>query len=292
MFLASMLVASLLAAAPAGAAKQPAAPSCVDPNNNGVCDPGEPLLAPLLDQGSFDTSEPQPGYTPNDHAGIVLNGFTGTEDGLFLFAGGNISVNGTLKVPGDIDLETETGKVIIGAGAAITTTKSFGLTVFARQLLIGDSAKMKISGSDSFSDIEVQDLKIGNRVQISTSGRDTELDIFATGEVVLGDGIQVKLPSNGFFVFNVNTNIAATGLKVKAGDIDIEALARENATSPPTRKIELTDSQLDQRAKDGSLFLAAGEDGFHSSRDEVKLTNTKITAKGDLIIDPPPTIIP
>src|SRR6266550_7884808 len=93
MFLAAMLVASLLVATPAGAAKTPSV-SCVDPNNNGVCDPAEPLLAPLLDQGSFDTSEPQPGYTPNDHAGIVLNGFTGTEDGLFLVAGGNITVNG------------------------------------------------------------------------------------------------------------------------------------------------------------------------------------------------------
>ncbi len=288
---AAMFVGGTLAAAtPAGAAKVPSV-SCVDLNNNGACDAADPALGPLVDGGFFDTTEPQPGYTPTSRTGIVLNGFSGTEDGLTLFATGDIHVNGKLKVPSDVDLETEKGDVIIGPKAGVTISKSGGLSVFSKGLVIGDGAKIKASGSDSFSDVEVEKLKIGDKVQLSTAGRDTELDIFATGDVSLGDAIQVKLPASGFFVFNVNTNIAATGLKVKAGDIDIEALPRENATSPPTRKVELTDAQIDQRSKDGSLIIYAGDPGDHSDRDAVTLTNTKITAKGDTDIDPAPTVI-
>jgi hypothetical protein len=273
----------------AGAANAPASVSCVDFNNNGACDAGDPALGPLLDAGFFDTSQPQPGYTPTSRTGIVLNGFTATDDGLSLLATGDIHVNGALKVPADLDLETETGHIVVGPHAAVTVKKG-DLTLIAHTLELGDAAKLKVGGAESFSDIEVTDLKIGNRVALASSGRDSELDIYATGELALGSGLRVKLPASGTFVFNVNTNIAATGLKAKAGNIDIEALPRENASSPPTRKVEFVDSQIAQRSKDGSLVIYAGDPGDHSSRDAVTLTNTKIKAVGSIDIDPLPTV--
>jgi hypothetical protein len=133
---------TLAATTPAGAAKVPASESCVDPNNNGVCDEGEPALGSLLDAGFFDTSQPQPGYTPTSRTGIVLNGFTGTEDGLRLFATGDIHVNGKLKVPADVDLETETGHIVVSPHAAVTV-KEGGLTLIAGTVELGGARRSR-----------------------------------------------------------------------------------------------------------------------------------------------------
>jgi hypothetical protein len=194
-------------------------------------------------------------------------------------------------VPGPVDLETEKGKVIVAAGTNVTVTKGGGIYVFASTAEIGDRAKIKATGNDSFSALEVEDVNIGNRVQLSSSGRDTEFDIYATHAAVLGDGIQVKLPTTGFFFAYINNNIVATDLSVKAGSIDIEAVGRENATTPPSRKLTLTNSRVEQTSKDGYLLLSAGEPGFHNSRDELTLANTLVKAKSeDVTMEPDPIL--
>jgi hypothetical protein len=90
---ASLLLSSVALAGPAEAA--PASKSCVDLNNNGSCDPADPALDPLIEFGFFDTTTEQPGYEPTLKTGVILDNYTGTVDGLAIFATGNIHVRAT-----------------------------------------------------------------------------------------------------------------------------------------------------------------------------------------------------
>ena len=292
-YLAGAVLLSLFAIPASPAHATTLAPSCVDLNNSGVCDPSEPALAPLLNFGSFDTSVAVPGYVPpGGLVGVVLNNFPLTEDGLSINATGDIHVNGKMKNPlgGDVDLETGSN-LVFGYGAQIqygqTHDGAFGLTLFAANIDFGPKTRIKVGGDGNFWDIEAEHINVGLGAKFEAKGDDTEIDVIAINGVTFATGVGFKTSKTGTIHITTNANIAATSLKVQAGTIDIEALPPDGLPFSVQRTITLINSNINQTDPDGYLTISAGQPFDHSASDVLTLQHTRVKSA-----DPPADLQP
>jgi hypothetical protein len=268
--------------------------SCVDLNNNGICEANDPPLAAVLVDGFLDTTVAQNGYVPTGNpTGIVLNSFTSTDDNLTLYATGNVHINGRMKETGYTSVDIETPEdITIGANASLTFGKSHccmsGLTLYAHDLTIGSRAQVRVGGDDSSWDIEARNIAIGDGVRLTAQGSDTSTGIAAAVSLTLGLNDQVKTPTTGSFQLTSAENIFATGLHVTSGDIDIEAQPSNNSHIGP-RTLSLTNSVVNQTSVDGSLTLYGGDPSRPVSGNKVLFVQTIVRARGFVDIEPQPT---
>jgi hypothetical protein len=272
-------------------------PSCVDLNNNGVCDSGEPALGPLLNAGSFDTSVAEPGYTPPaGMVGLVLNNLPLTADGLNLTATGGIVVNGKLKNPDALDVTMQAETITLAPGAQIyygrTHDGADGITLFASTFLMGAKSQIKVGGDDNFWDIEAENVHIGTSAKLQAQGLDTEIDVTATNSLTFGTNAQFKTSNSGTVSVLAQASWAATGLKVTSDTIDLEADSPDGLSFAPQRTLSLTNSNINQDFNDGSLTISAGTPGFHSAIDQLTFTHTRIrSVAGSPDLEPTPIIL-
>jgi hypothetical protein len=293
---AATLLLSTLSVTPAHATSLP--PSCVDLNNNGVCDAGEPALAPLLNAGTFSTSVAAPGYTPPaGMVGIVLNNLPLTADGLNLTATGGIVVNGKLKNPDATDVTMQAETITLAPGAQIyygrTHVGADGITLFASTFVMGPKSQIKVGGDDNFWDIEAENVHIGTSAKLQAQGDDTEIDVISTNSLTFGTNAQIKTNNSGTVMVLAQSSWAATGLKVTSDTIDLEADSSDGLSFAPERTLSLTNSNINQDFDDGGLTISAGSPGFHSPIDQLTFTHTRIrTVAGSPDLEPTPTIIP
>jgi hypothetical protein len=297
---AAVLFASILMPVlPANATTTASFPhSCVDLNNNGICDAGEPALGPLLNAGSFNTSVAQPGYAPPaGPVGVVLDSFPITADGLTINATGNITVNGKMKNPAAAGVDLETGNnIVLSPGAQIQVGQGHccanGITMFAQNLIIGAKAKIQIGGDFNFWDLGADNVMIGASAKLTAVGDDTEIDVVAANALQFGDGVQLKTSNSGTISVLAQASWAATGLKVTSDTIDLEADSADNLSFAPQRTLSLTNSNINQDASDGSLTISAGTPGFHSSTDQLTFTHTRVrSVAGGADLEPTPVIL-
>jgi hypothetical protein len=291
------LVLSLLSVTPARATTLP--PSCVDLNNNGVCDAGEPALAPLLNAGSFDTSVAQPGYTPpGTPVGIVLNNLPLTADGLSLNATGNIVVNGKLKNPDATDVTMQsTESITLAQSAQIqygrTHDGADGITLFAGTINFGPKSQIKVGGDSNFWDIEAETIHFGVSTKFQAAGDDTEIDITSIAGLTFDGTAQFKTTKTGTVSMLTQSSIAANGLKVTSGTIDIEADSPDGLPFPTIRTVALANCNINQDSVDGSLTISAGSPGFHSAVDNLTLQHCRVRSEaGSPDLEPTPIILP
>jgi hypothetical protein len=295
---AIVLASIALPISPAQASTAPSAPSCVDINNNGVCDAGEPALAPLMNAGVFNTSTAQPGYTPPaGPVGVVLNSFPLTADGLTITATGNITVNGKMKNPAATGVDLETGNnIVFGPGAQVQFGQGHccanGITLFAQNLMIGPKVKIQVGGDDNLWDIEADNVSIGASAKLTAVGDDTEIDVLAANALTLGNGVQLHTSNSGTITMLAQASWAATGLKVTSDTIDLEADSPDNLSFAPQRTLTLTNANINQDASDGSLTISAGTPGFHSSTDALTFIHSRIrSSAGGADLEPTPVVM-
>lgn len=297
-YFAGVVLLSLFAIPATPAHATTLSPSCVDLNNNGVCDAGEPALAPLLNFGSFDTSVAVPGYVPPAGlVGVVLNNFPLTDDGLTIKATGTISVNGKMKNPlgGDVDLETGSN-LVFGIGAQIqygrTHDGAGGLTLFAANIDFGPKTQIKVGGDGNFWDVEADRINVGASAKFEAKGDDTEIDVVVINALTFGTGVGFKTAQTGSIFVTTNANLAATSLKVQAGTIDIEALPPDGLPFAIQRTITLTNSNINQRDVDGYLTISAGNPSDHAAGDMLTLQHTRVkSASPPADLEPTPIIL-
>jgi hypothetical protein len=291
------LVLSMLLSTPAPAAAL--APSCVDLNNNGVCDAGEPALVPLLNAGSFDTTVATGSYKqPTGAVGIVLNDLPLTANGLNLNATGNIVVNGKLKNADAKDVTMQSaGRIQLSPGAQLyygrTHAGADGITLFADTIDLAAKSQIKVGGDNNFWDIEAENVPIGTSARLQAQGLNTEIDVLATASLAFGTNVQIKTSNSGTVSVLSQSSWDATGLKVTSDTIDLEADSPSGLPFAPQRTLALTNSNINQSASDGSLTISAGTPGAHSAVDQLTFTHTRIrSVAGSPDLEPTPTILP
>jgi hypothetical protein len=294
--LLGVVIAVLAPVAPAQASTPPAR-SCVDLDNDGVCGANEPTLGPILDAnfGSLDTTVASPGYTPpGGSVGVIFNNYATNNDTLSINATGDVRINGSLKAKHveSVDIET-LQDVIVGPSASLT----FGggrccvsdLTVFAHELTFGAKSQLKAGGDESFWDVEAKNITFGDSVKINAKGLDADAFMQADNRMFFGLRDQFLAPSSGEIDLYSFQSMVATGLKIGAGTIDIEAFPPDDGHIPG-REIDLTDSLVNQNGTDGSLTMLAGDTSAPKATDKITFVNTHVISRsGSVDIEPTPT---
>jgi hypothetical protein len=297
-FLLLGIVVAVLAPVASAHAATTAARSCVDLDNDGVCGANEPTLGPILDAnfGSLDTTVASPGYTPpGGSVGVILTNYSTNNDTLSINATGDVRVNGKVKAKHveSVDIET-LQDVIVGASASLT----FGggrcclsdVTVFAHDVTFGTKSQLKAGGDDSFWDVEAKNITFGDGVKINAKGADTDAFMQADNRMFFGLRDQFLAASSGEIDLYSFQSVVATGLKIVAGTIDIEAFPPEDGHIPG-REIDLTDSLVNQNGTDGSLTMLAGDTSAPKATDKISFVNTRVFSRsGAVDIEPTPAV--
>jgi hypothetical protein len=272
--------------------------SCVDLNNDGVCGPTDPDLAPILNatDGQFDTTVASPGYTPPGTCcvGVIFDNFATNNDSLDIFATGDVRVFGAMKAKhiADLDIETpqdvfiaDRASLALGGGRCCLSS----ITIYSHELTFGAKSQVKAGGEDSFWDIETKNIYFGDGAKLNIKGADASAFILASNKLFFGLNNQFVAPSSGEIDLLDYQTIAATGLKVIAGTIDMEAQPPDDGHIPG-REIDLTNSLINQIGIDGSLTMLAGDTSAPKDTDRIVLVNTHVLSRsGDVDIEPTPT---
>jgi hypothetical protein len=291
-----VLGAASFVVAPASASTLPTR-SCVDLNNDGVCGANEPNLAPILNatDGVLDTTVASPGYTPPATCcvGVILNNFATNNDSLDLFTSGDVRISGSLKAKhiGDLDIETpqdvfiaDRSSLALGGGRCCLSS----VTIYSHELTFGVKSQLKALGDESFWDIETKNIYFDDGAKLNLKGADAAAFIEASNKLFFGLNNQFLAPSTGEIDLLNYQTITATGLKVVAGTIDMEAQPPDDGHIPG-REIDLTNSLVNQNGIDGSLTMLAGDTSAPKDTDRIVFVNTRVLSRsGAVDIEPTP----
>jgi hypothetical protein len=276
----------------------PPARSCVDLDNDGVCGAQDPDLAPILNatDGVFDTTIASPGYTPPGTCcvGIIFDNFATNNDFLDINATGDVRIFGSMKAkpiqdfgistPQDVFI-ADRASLALGGGRCCLS----GVSIFSHELTFGAKSQVKAGGEDSFWDIETKNIYFGDGAKLNVKGAGAAADIEASNKLFFGLNNQLVAPPSGEIDLINTQTIAATGLKVIAGTIDIEANPPDDGHIPG-REIDLTNSLINQNGTDGSLTMLAGDTSAPKDTDKIVFVNTHVLSRsGDVDIEPTPT---
>jgi hypothetical protein len=276
-----------------------ASASCVDFNNNGVCDTGDVPLLPLLQSGNGvvnTASVARPSTAPSDGpVGVVINGLRPPAGYASIVTSGNVHVNGGLRTGADgfAFLRTTGGDIDVAPGASIKTGDiGAQLTAGPRgNVNIGAGANISSRGGDSPSTLLISgnNVTIGDNAKIVAQGYNATLSVNAAAVLTVGNGVTLATsgPDEGPGPVNItaHSNVTLDGATLAGRGVHVSALASTGGS--PARHIKISNSKITIPHGDGSVRLQAdpGTDGQGSN----SITNTRINPAG-VTVDATPAL--
>lgn len=265
--------------------------SCVDYNNNGICDAGDAPLAPLLAEGTVDTTTltpPAAAHASRRHhassttntapIGVVLGDIHLSALGANIVASGNVTFSGrTDASAGGFIHVTTHGSLNVLPKAKIKSGE-FGATLVADDggsVNIAPGAKIWSNGDVSHISILGNDITIGDGASIVAHGYNAGVAIGAAGRLTVGENVTIEGvgPDEGPGSTRIQASSDITFDHATLGGRGVEITAKGNSDSP-ARHIKISNSSITIPFGDGSLQLQAdpGTDGVGSNvLDNVRL---------------------
>jgi hypothetical protein len=286
---AALTIASIPTAAFART-RRPAGVSCVDISNDGHCDAGDPALGPLVADGSFNASVAEPGWTPRSApVGIVFDDFTVQSQVDITVTGDAHFADKTQTQHRGLGLDVIADNIDVTPKAEVRIGDEMRL-VARRTLHVGSGAFVFVPGNDTSGlRADAQTVVIDDNARLSAGGMYSGLELTA-GTLQLGIGVQFATAPRAFLDISAHSDIVATGLRVRGGDIDIEALW---STAGSHRVIALTNSTVQNTYTNSDLRMFAGPQngGAHSPQDAIHFVHSNVSshAQGHAYFDPTPS---
>lgn len=282
----------------AGRAGAGASASCVDFNNNGVCDTGDVPLMPLLQSGNgfMNTSLlARPATAPtNGPVRVVLDGLRPPAGFAGVLASGNVHINGKVSTNADgfFSVRTTGGDIDVAPGASIKVGDLFGQLIAGPggNVNIGAGATISSRGGDSPSTITVSgdNVSIGDGARLVAQGYNASLRVFADGALTVGNGVTLATSGPdegpGSVSITAHSNVTLNDATIAGRGVRVSALA---ASESLARHIKISGSKITISHGDGDVQLKAdpGIDGQGSN----SITNTKIAPAG-VTVDASPAL--
>jgi hypothetical protein len=261
--------------------------SCVDFNNNGVCDTGDVPLLPLL-QGSngvvntANIARPATVNGPAGPVGIVLDDMKLPGVGALLVTTGDVHVNGSLKTEADglVNIHTTGGNIDVAPGASINVGDLAGaLVTQTGDIHIGAGAKISTHGGDSVSNLNISgnNVTIDDNVKLTAQGYNAALSVNAAGTLTVGqkDSFLTSGPDEGPgpVTLTGHSDVTLDGVKLAGRGVTIRALS---TTGGPSRHISVSNSAITIVHGDGIVGLQADGADATNAFDSVRLNPSDV----------------
>ncbi len=280
---AAIVTAGLVPMAAHAAARSGRATSCIDYNNNGVCDANDTPINTLLETGIINTTTMRVPGAPTrlvSPIGVVLGGGK-IKNGASIVASGNVHINGNVSTGGNgfLNVTSTTGDIDVAPGTSVRGGDLDVQLVAAPggSVAIGAGASVTTHGGDGPSSITISgnNVVIGDNASVVAQGYNASLSVGAAGTLLVGH--KVTLETTGPDEGPGSTRIAAhsdidlSGAKLAGRGVKISALA---SSESPARHIAITGGSITIPHGDGVIELHAdsGSDGAGSNT----LSNVKL----------------
>lgn len=289
-FMKRMLMVLCLFATAALAA--PADNSCVDLANDGVCDPSDPPLSTLLNDGTFDARSREPGYNPTPAlpVGLIFDNFVVPKDvPVSVHATGNVTFMHRLSSKGlDSSFDVRADGTITLAEKAYLRIGG-DLTLRAPHLVVGPKAEIMAAQDTSDLVIEAATIVTGEQATFAAPGHEGSLIVRASESLTLGDKTFFQTDQRARLEISTYADLVATNLRIYAGDVKLEV--GSSAAHPGPRRIDLTDGVIRQSYPRGKIDVYAGPlpRGAHTAGDGIRFLGggVKSQTAGREYFDPP-----
>lgn len=275
-----------------------ASASCVDFNNNGVCDTGDVPLVPLLQSGSGfvnTTTLARPATAPTSGpVGIVLTGLRAPAGFVDVLASGNVHINGSVRTSTDglLAVRTTGGDIDVAPGASVKVGDLSGelLAGGGGNVNIGAGATISSRGGDNPSSIAIagNNVTIGDGVKVVAQGYNASLRVTAAATLSVGTGVTLATSGPdegpGGVTITAHSNVTLDHATLAGRGVYVSALA---STESPARHIMISNSRITIPHGDGDVRLHAdpGADVPGSN----SITSTKINPAG-VTVDATPAL--
>jgi hypothetical protein len=263
--------------------------SCVDFNNNGVCEEGDAPLAPELEDGVFSTDGA--GLRTSGPIGVVVGNLK-LRNGATIVASGDVRVTGRMHAGGSDETVSvwADGDIVVAPGAAIRGGSLVRLLPRGGgDITIGAGARISATGDLAVLQLHAHDIAIGEDARLTASGYKSRTQIEAAGALTVGAGVTIA--SAGWSTsITGHSDITLPGAKLAGPDVSVRALA---APGSPARHVRLANSSVKVGPDDGVAHLHLHADPGTGGAGSVVLDHVKVNP-ADTRIDafPAASIIP
>ncbi len=273
---AAIVTAGLVPMAAHAAGRSGHSASCIDYNNNGVCDSGDTPIDTLLSTGIVNTTTMRVPGAPTRLAepiGIVL-GSAKIKNGASIVASGNVHVDGSVATgaSGFLNITSTTGDIDVAPGANVRGGDLTVRLVAAPRgsVAIGAGASVSSHGGDSPSSIDISgnNVMIGEGASVVAQGYNASLAVSAAGTLVVGHNVALMTSGPdegpGSTQISAHSDIDLNNAKLAGRGVKISALA---SSESPARHIAITGGSITIPHGDGTIELHAdsGTDGTGSN---------------------------
>jgi hypothetical protein len=287
------VAAALTPAATASAKTKVLLRSCVDIGNDGLCHPTDPDLAPLVADGTFNSTVTEPGWTGRTaEVGAVVADFTITKasGGLDLTVTGDVRFESKVSSEGSdaMHLHVHARDVRFVDKANVTGKCDFAITA-TRLVRVGKSARVYAPGKGCEGlRISAPTIDLQDKAELSAPGMYSGMDIEG-GTITFGTEVKTTTAPRGTTMLTSHSNINAFGLLMQGGYIYITAVgqARTITLNQPSIRGSYDNGIINVTAGDGN---AAHGNAIHLAGKRGKPAN--IVAKGgpgDVFFAPAPS---
>lgn len=261
--------------------------SCVDFNNNGVCDTGDvPLLALLQSGNGFvntaNVARPATVNAPAGPVGIVLGDVKLPGIGALIVTTGDVHLNGNVRTDSDglVNVHTSGGNIDVAPGASINIGDLNGqLFTQTGDVHIGAGAKITSRGGDSVSNISISgnNVTIDDNVKLMAQGYNATLSVYAAGALTVGHKVSMTTsgPDEGPGPVTItgHSDVTLDGAKLAGRGVRIRALSSSDG---PSRHISVSNSAITVVHGDGDVELQADGADATNAFDNVRLNPSDV----------------
>ena len=290
--LAWLVLLAATTTSPGGLHAAPADNSCVDLANDGVCDPSDPALAPLLADGTFDAATQEPGYAPlpNAPVGVVFDNFVVPRNlPISLRTTGNVVVRHRVSsrgAGGSFAVQTD-GTITLAEKAFLRIGGD--VTLRAARVVAGPKSEVMASQDTSNLLIEADTIETQEQATFAAPGHEGSLIVRATDALILGERTYFQTDQRARLQISTYADVVARNVRIYAGDVKIDVLS--SPAHPGPRTIHLTDSVIRQSYPRGKIDIYAGPAtrSAHVANDAITFLGGGVKSQtvGRAYFDPP-----